>query len=91
MAVEGSCCGLTSGTIPALTLRNKGKLQMTLGQPNSRLEPRAFQMCITNANHSTIMLVEKLKHVKLLTKFIAFYINQTFITVVTTAYHKSLN
>lgn len=35
MAAKGSCCGLTSGTILAFTLRNKGKLQMTLGQPNS--------------------------------------------------------
>lgn len=33
------------------------------------------------------MLVEKLKQVQLLTKFIAFYRSQTFISVDTKAYH----
>jgi len=49
MAVEGSCCGQTSGTILALALRNRGKLQMILRQPASRLETSVFQMCVTNA------------------------------------------
>jgi len=86
MSVEGSCCGLNSGTIAALALRNSGKLKMTLEQPASRLQTMAFKMCITNANHSSILLVEKLKHVQLLTKYIAFYRNQTLISVDTTAY-----
>ena len=63
---------------------------MTLEQSASTLETRTFQKSITNANHSTAMLVEKLKHVQLLTTFTVFYRNRTFISVVTTAYHVTI-
>jgi len=54
MAVEGSCCGQTSGTIPVLALRNRGKLQMTLRQPTSWLETRVFQICVTHTLNNNV-------------------------------------